>query len=212
MKIKVSITDDHPLAIEGLQNMLRSYGHIELYDYYTCGTDLLEGLKKQQPDVLLLDVLLPDIEGAELAKEITATYPSIYILAITSLDAPVHVKAMFKNGCKGYVLKNVQRETLVQAIETVYKGEEYIDPTIKESWSKKLIEYKKDITGQVAPLTKREKEILQLIAKEHSNQEIAALLFISLRTVENHRFRLQQKLGAKNTVTLLNTAIQMGLM
>jgi DNA-binding NarL/FixJ family response regulator len=211
MNIKVSITDDHPLAIEGLQNMLKPFEHIRVISGYASGAALLEGLKTAQPDVLLLDVLLPDRNGAELAKMITQAYPVIRILAVSSLDAPIHVKAMMKNGCKGYLLKNAGQKSLLQAVETVFRGEEYMDPAITEQWVRNIMEYKKEIKGQTAPLTKREKEVLRLIVKELSNQEIADQLYISLRTVENHRFHLQQKLGAKNTVTLVNTAIQMGL-
>src|SRR4051812_42263260 len=132
MPIRVAITDDHPLAVTGLQNMLMSSNHITVRHTYANGNDLLNGLKTEQPDVLLLDILLPDIKGDELAKTIHNSYPKIKILAITSLDAPIHVKAMLRSGCKGYLLKNTDVQTLIHAIEQVNEGKEYIEASIKE--------------------------------------------------------------------------------
>jgi len=125
MPIKVAITDDHPLAIAGLQNMLSSSAQIVVTHTYNNGKDLMHGLETEQPDVLLLDVLLPDIKGPDLAADIHARYPDIKILAITSLDAPVHVKAMLRNGCTGYLLKNTDVQTLINAITDVNNGKEY---------------------------------------------------------------------------------------
>ncbi len=212
MIIKICITDDHPLAIKGLENMLAAFDHIQVLSSYSSGEKLLKGLETEQPDVLLLDVLLADIHGEELAKRVHSLYPYINILAISSLDAPAHVKNMLKNGCKGYVLKNIEQDTLVTAIETVYKGEEFLDDVIKDKWAKYLLKYKRMIPEKKAPLTRRETEVLRLIAKEYSNQEIAKALFLSIRTVENHRFNIQQKLEIKNTAGLINSAIQMGLL
>ncbi len=213
--INVALADDHPMVISGLTNMLHPFPHINVAQVYTTGGALLEGLKKVQPDVLLLDVLLPDMKGPELAQIITGKYPTVRILAITSLDAPVHVKSMIRNGSKGYLLKNTGQETLVEAIETVYKGQEFIEPMLKEQMLQNLLHYKKKegsaYSNDKPVLTRREKEVLQLVVQEYSNQEIADQLCISLRTVENHRFNLQQKLNVKNTVGLVKVAIQMGL-
>src|SRR5687768_5588169 len=128
MPIKIVITDDHPLAIAGLQNMLSNVPHMEVIAVYTTGATLLEGLKQQQPDVLLLDVLLPDKKGTELATYIRREYPHVRIIALTSLDAPIHVRSMMREGCKGYVLKNTDKASLVYAIEQVHDGHEYIEP------------------------------------------------------------------------------------
>jgi len=211
MPIKVAITDDHPLAIAGLQNMLSSSPLIVVTHTYNNGEDLLLGLKTEQPDVLLLDVILPDIKGPELAAQIHAAYPAIKILAITSLDAPVHVKAMLRNGCTGYLLKNTDVQTLINAITDVNNGKEYIEPSIKEQMLQNMLHFRKPTTIKKPTLTRRETEILHLIIEEHTNQEIADKLFLSLRTIENHRFSLFQKLDVKNTVGLVKVAIQLGL-
>lgn len=211
MSIKIVITDDHPLAIAGLQNMLHNVQHMEVTATYTTGEGLLEGLKEQQPDVLLLDVLLPDRKGAELATYIRQVYPRIRIIALTSLDAPIHVRSMMREGCKGYVLKNTDKTSLVYAIEEVYDGHEYIEPSLKEKMLYNVMHYRKIATGKSPNLTHREKEILKLIVEEYTSQQIADQLFLSLRTVETHRFNLQKKLAVNNTIGLVKAAIQMGL-
>ena len=211
--ISVMITDDHPLAINGIQNILQFYPHIRIIGTYTSGNALLEALEQEQPDVLLLDILLPDITGKDLATMITQRYPSVRILALTSLDAPSHVEGMMRRGCTGYLLKNTDQHTLVAAIEQVHRGEEFMDPSLKEQLLVNMLKLKKqnkDIE-HTPVLTQREKDILQLIVAEYTSQEIAEKLFISLRTVENHRFNLLQKLDAKNTVGLVKVALRMGL-
>jgi DNA-binding NarL/FixJ family response regulator len=211
MPIKIVIIDDHPLAIAGLQNMLYNVPHMEVIAVYTTGAALLEGLKQQQPDVLLLDVLLPDMKGAELAAYIRREYPHVQIIALTSLDAPIHVRSMMREGCRGYVLKNTDKASLVYAIAQVHEGHEYIEPSLKEKMLYNVIHYRKLATGKSPNLTHREKEILKLIVAEYTSQQIADQLFLSLRTVETHRFNLQKKLAVNNTIGLVKAAIQMGL-
>lgn len=211
MSIKVIITDDHPLAIAGLKNMLQAFSHIHVIAAYTSAEALLEGLQTEQPDVLLLDILMPDKKGTEVTDIISQHYPAIKMLAVTSLDAPVYIKHMMRNGCKGYLLKSVEQDTLAQAIEALHRGEEFIQPQLKEQMLQNMLHFKKQQPGDIPSLTRREKEILELIVKEYSNQQIADQLYISLRTVENHRFNLQQKLEVKNAIGLIKIAIQMGL-
>ena len=212
MIIKVAIIDNHPLAIKGVQGMLAPYKHIELVATYATGMALLEGLKQEQPDVLLLDIMLPDISGKELAPEIKKKYPGIRILALTSHDAPSYVKSMMRRGCSGYLLKDTDQKTLILAIEQVYAGAEFIEPALKEQMLQNVINFKKQTANTPPELTPREKEILQLIVQEYTSQEIADKLFISLHTVESHRFSLFQKLDVKNMVGLVKVAIQMGLL
>lgn len=212
MSIKLAITDDHPLAINGIRNMLEPYKQVEIIAVYTSGDALLEGLKNEQPDVLLLDILLPDKTGKELVPIILASYPAVRILTLTSLDASTHVKGMMRRGCLGYLLKNTDESTLIQAIEQVYRGLEFIEPSLKEQMLHNILKGKRQHESNAAPmLTQREKEILALIVAECTSQEIADKLFLSLRTVEGHRLNLIQKLDVKNTVGLVKMAMQMGL-
>ncbi|WP_118949881.1 response regulator [Taibaiella helva] len=211
MPITVAITDDHPLAIEGLQNMLLSASSIRVKGTYTSAAALMEGLTQQQPDVLLLDILLPDQKGTELVPIIRRLYPDIKIVALTSLDAPIYVRSMIRQGCKGYVLKNTDKLSLVHAIEQVYNGQEYIEPSLKEQMFYNVLHQKKHTPGRSPNLTSREKEILQLIVAELTSQQIADKLFLSLRTVETHRFNLHKKLEVSNNVGLAKAALLLGL-
>jgi DNA-binding NarL/FixJ family response regulator len=211
MPISVAITDDHPLAISGIKSMLLPFKHINTEATYHSGNALLEGLAIRQPDVLLLDIMLPDISGKELAPIISKTYPKIGIIALTSLDAPAVVKMMLKKGCLGYLLKDTDEQTLVTAIEEVNEGHEYLEPSLKEHLLQNFIKNQKTASSILPEITQREKEILQLIVEEYTTQEISDKLFISFRTVENHRYSLLQKLEVKNTAGLVRVAITHGL-
>jgi DNA-binding NarL/FixJ family response regulator len=211
MTIRVAITDDHPLAVSGIKSMLSLFPEIVVEDTYSSGIALLEGLKLRQPEVLLLDILLPDTSGKELAPMITKHYPDVRIVALTSLDAPAVVKIMIRKGCIGYLLKDTDEQTLRDAIVHAYQGEEFIEPSLKEHMLQHMMGHKRLTSGPVAELTQREKEILNLIVSEHTTQEIADKLFISFRTVENHRYSLLQKLEVKNTAGLVRMAILTGM-
>lgn len=209
-KISLAIIDDHEVVIDGLTSMFSTNNEIEIVYTTTSPKQLLDFIKQNNPDVLLLDIHMPEMNGIDLCQTIAKENKGIKIIAFSSFDDTNFVKQILRKGASGYVLKNVNKQTLFAAIKAVHNGEEYIDEAIK----KLLIHL--SITGQrrsmfEIPLTKREKEILKLIAEEHSNQEIADKLFISLRTVETHRSNLIQKLNAKNTVSLVKEAIKRGL-
>lgn len=210
-KIKVAIADDHQVVLSGIQNMLNSCPHIELRGQYQSGQSLLDGLVVEQPDVLLLDIQMPDKTGDELAKIISKKYPAIRILALTVFDTPFYIRSMMQNGCQGYLLKNTDQQTLIDAIETLYNNGQYIEPSLKEQLLQNMLRIKKQNVQSVPVLTKREKDILQLIVAEHTSQEIADRLFLSLRTVEKYRLNILQKLHVKNTAGLVKAALELGL-
>ncbi len=210
MKINVAIVDDHSVLISGLENMLQKFPDIEVTDVYDCGAALMEGLKKRQPDVLLLDIQLPDISGDELAGMISRKYAHVAILAMTGFDTSYHIQSMLKKGALGYLLKNTNPATLAQAIQTVYKQERFVDPSLRQQLIDDMILNKKQDFTEII-LTRREKEILKLITSEYTSQEIAKKLLISVNTVENQRASLLQKLHVKNTAGLVKVAIQMGI-
>ncbi len=212
MPIKVMITDDHPLVAQGLQQLLKPCRHIKVVATFRNGKTLLTGLKKSLPDVLLLDYQLPDHTANELAPQILKAYPGVRILVLSSTESSFYVKSMMQLGCMGYLLKSTtDDQMLIQAIETVHAGQLFLDPALKESMLLGMLKPRQQ-PGMAQPsLTLREKEILQLIVEEYSNQEIADRLFLSLRTIEAHRYNLLQKLNVKNTVGLVKLAIQMGL-
>ncbi|MET6999976.1 response regulator transcription factor [Chitinophaga defluvii] len=210
MQIKLAITDDHLMVINGLKTMLAPYPHISVVYDTTCAGNLLQALSQVQPDVLLLDIQMPDMDGMELCKQVRKSYPAIRIIALTNFMESHYIKQMLRNGAMGYLLKNTDQATLLTAIEKVYAGEQYLDATLQRNMLTEMITGQKR-TAYDIPLTRREKEILKLIAEEHSNQEIADMLYISLRTVETHRLNLTQKLAVKNTAGLVKEAIKRGL-
>ena len=208
--IKLAIVDDHQVVINGIKAMLANHENIAIIYTATGGEELLQLLTTDQPDVLLLDIQMPDINGIDVCRQVTRQYPAIQIIAFSSFDDSHYVKQILRNGAAGYLLKNAGQDTIIKAINTVLEGDDYIDDAIKK------ILIQESVTGQrrsiyEIPLTKREKEILKLIAEEHSNQDIADKLFISLRTVETHRLNITQKLGVKNAAGLVKEAIKRGL-
>lgn len=211
MQIRVAITDDHPLVVIGLQQMLAPYTHIAIQAVYASGEALLKGIETEQPDILLLDIQLPDKPGNELARVIHKKYPAIGIIILSSLDNAYYVKDTLQQGCMGYLLKNSDPSILLEAIETVHRGEQFIEPSLKEEILNDLFQNKKQAAHLEPQLTRREKEILQLIVAEMSNQEIAEKLFLSEATVKNHRKSLLHKLDVKNSVGLAKVALKLGL-
>lgn len=210
MSIKLAITDDHLLVISGIKAMLAPYPHISVvYESNRAGA-LMAALPAIQPDVLLLDIQMPEIDGIELCKQVRKKHPSVKVIAISSFMESHYIKQMLRNGAAGYLLKGTDPETLIRAIEQVHAGEQFLDKVIRHQLVNEVITGQKR-TGYEIPLTRREKEILKLIADEYSNQEIADLLFISLRTVETHRLNLTQKLAVKNTAGLVKEAMKRGI-
>ncbi len=209
MTIKVAITDDHPIVANGLKKILDDFANIDVVAVYTTGNDMLKEVGVSLPDVMLLDMNLPDLEGPDLARQLLKKFPSIKIIVLTSSDVTVQVKKMLQIGCQGYLLKDSDDKTIVQAIETVYGGGQFLSPVIQQQLVNDMFRTKNH--KQNTLLNLREKEVLQLITQEFTNQEIADKLFISLHTVDNHRSSLLQKLDAKNTAGLVKKAIENGL-
>ncbi|MBS0031314.1 response regulator [Chitinophaga sp. 22321] len=210
MQIKLAITDDHLLVISGLKAMLAPYQHISVVYESNMAASLMAALQVTQPDVLLLDIQMPDIDGMELCKQVRKKHPSIKIIALSSFMESHYIKQMLRNGASGYLLKNTDPDKLITAIEKVNAGEQFLDDLIQQQLLQEMITGQKR-SGYDIPLTRREKEVLKLIAEEHSNQEIADMLYISLRTVETHRLNLTQKLAVKNTAGLVKEAMKRGI-
>ena len=208
--IKVAILDDQFIVLNGVQQMLQDNKDMHLSGVYQNKDELMSDIFVNKPDVLLLDIRMPNDEGDTIALYLTKHFPDIKILALTNFDTLHYVKKMLRSGVLGYLLKNTDRDTLVNAIKTVYEGNQYLEPEIK---SKLLNEFStaKHSAESLPSLTKRETEILSLIVKQYSSQEIADHLYLSLRTVENHRYNLFQKLDVKNVAGLVTKSFQLGL-
>ncbi len=211
--IKVFIIDDHPMVVEGLTRMLARYPHISIEETFYDGQSLLKGLQeKPHPDLLLLDIQLTDYTGEDLIPLLKKTYPAVKILAVSSVDTTVRVRNLLRSGCDGYVLKNVLGDVLIQAIETILRGQSFVTDSLKEQIFQDLVQLKKE--APVAPglqLTKREREIVELIVAGYSSKSIAEKLFISFNTVDNHRRHIFRKLNVKNVANLVKKAIVYGI-
>jgi len=210
--ITIDIVDDHKMVVGGLRDMLKSLPGIAVGSTYEHGSALLKGLQKRQPDILLLDIQMPDVRGDELAALISRSYPVIKIIAITGYNTTDYARLMLDAGVSGYLLKNTDEYKLKLAIEVVYKGGKYIEPSIQDKLNNDLYGPSSFTPFGVKPaLTRREKDILQLILEEMTSHEMAEKLGLSLRTIENHRVSLMQKLDAKNMAGIVKRAYQLGL-
>ncbi|MCB0761195.1 MAG: response regulator transcription factor [Flavobacteriales bacterium] len=204
--IRVAITEDHPLIVSGIREILDHAEGMELVHAYPTAAASNDGLAAELPDVLLLDIHLPDGDGVDLCKEYKRLYPELRIIALTTYNQTMLVKNMMKNGASGYLLKNTSREELLEAISKVHQGEQYLQNEIKEALlSASLGESVRP--SYMPKLTRREKEVLELIVEELTTAEIAERLFISPKTVESHRLNLIQKLGVRNSAGLVKEAI-----
>jgi DNA-binding NarL/FixJ family response regulator len=203
--IQVAIIDDQVIILKGIQKILADASQINVSGVYSNGDDLLDSLEKFVPDVLLLDIHMPGKSGTELASIISKKHPSVKIIVLTNVDVLSQMKQMLQKGCLGYLLKDVSPEILIEAIETVYRGEQFLQEEFKVQLLNNLSGANKQHL-----MTRREKEILKMIAEENTNNEIATKLFLSLRTVENHRNNLLNKLNVKNTAGLVKIAINEG--
>lgn len=197
-QIQVFIVDDHPLVIDGLKNMLSSSEKIRVIGSAMNGRDTLVMLSVCNPDIVFLDINLPDISGIEICRKITELYPAIKCIALSTFNENSYITRMMEQGAKGYLLKNSGKEEILEAIEKVQKGEIYLQINhIPDSEQKPGIF-----------VTRREKEVLELIAEGKTNQEIADQLFISVTTVNTHRKNLLFKFNVNNTAALIKQTVK----
>jgi len=211
MGIKISITDDHYVVLKGIESLLIDEKDIDVISVHENGQHTLDALEIAQPEILLLDINLPDINGIVLTKTITKLYPNVRIIALTNHEDVSFVKRILDHGAFGYLLKNVHKKELLQAINTVVKGEKYLQESIKKKILNQSLGRQEDTAFQ-PKLTRRETEVLQSIYEELTTQEISEKLFISPKTVEAHRMNIMSKLGAKNSVGIIIIAIEKQLL
>ncbi len=211
MITKIAITDDHEMIRNGIDSLLENYPDILIINKYADAKETIFGLEKELPDVLLLDINLPDTNGVDLCKVLIKSYPNLKIIALSNYDETSFVKRILKNGASGYLLKNTNSEELVEAIKSVLKGEQYLQRDIKKKLLNRSIG--QTVSNGLKPnLTRREKEVLICISQELTIQETALKLFISPKTVETHRMNLMSKLGARNSVGLIKLAMEKDLL
>lgn len=210
--IKVFIADDHQVLLDGLQTLLDTVEDLQVVGTAHNGREVLNFVEQNAVDVILLDINMPVLNGIETCKRVNKDYPDIKILALSMYEKASFIQQMLKNGAMGYILKNTGQDELVEAIRTVYGGEQYLSKVVSDTLMQSLIG-KASTTRQYIPeMTRREKEVLALIAKELTTQEISETLHISLNTVETHRKNLLSKFGVRNSVGLIKVALERGLL
>ncbi|MEI7736014.1 MAG: response regulator transcription factor [Ferruginibacter sp.] len=204
MATKVFIVDDHYMVIEGIRSLLQNETTVEWVGHASNAASCLAFLHQQLPDVILMDINLPDKNGIELCKEVRQLYPSVFIIGLSTFNQQSFIQKMMENGASGYVLKNATQEELMEAIKTVANGKTYLS-------DEAALSLRKSNSGETPVLTRREKEVLELIADGLTNNEIAAKLFISVTTVDTHRKNLLAKFDSRNIASLIKSAMQMQL-
>ena len=199
--INVFIVDDHYIVIQGLKSLLAEEKDIEVLGHATSAESCLQFVVLDKVDVLLVDISMPGMDGIQLCKLIRNKYPSIMVLALSTYNQDSYVRQMMDNGASGYILKNTDKEELVEAIHTVFRGKTYL------SFEVSLL-IKSSPGGSLPVLTRREKEVLLMVADGCTTYEIAQKLFISEATVNSHRRNLLDKVQAKNTAALIKFALE----
>jgi len=205
--IKIAITDDHPLLLAGLRNILSSSEDIDVVGCYATAAEMRLALKTQAVDILLLDINLPDANGLDLLSELKALQPEMHILIISVHNEYAVINSVLSQGAKGYIQKNASVDEIKEGIYTLLKGQKYVC-----SQTRLVIEKKNsDELNRVPKLTRREREILVEAAQGLTTPQIAEKLFISTHTVESHRKNLIEKFQSKNLSSVIKLAIQYGL-
>lgn len=203
----LAIVDDHPIVLEGLQRLLTNVKEIKIVGSFTTGAAFLSFLKTNKVDILLLDITLPDVNGIDLCKEVKALSPYTHVLALSNHSERSMILQMIQHGATGYLLKNISSEELIACIREALSGMITFSRGAKEIMARPSMSELKD-TPQ---LTRREKEILHLIADGKTTPDIAQQLSLSPLTVETHRKNLIQKFQVRNMAALIKIAAQQGL-
>lgn len=203
MKANVFIVDDHYMVIEGIRSLLQNEKDIEWMGHATNAASCIGFLLQQQPDVILMDVNLPDQSGIALCKQVKQAHPEIFILGLSTFNQQPVIRDMMENGASGYLLKNATRDEIRTAISTVMSGKIYLSAEAAFSL--------REQNGEQPLISRREKEVLVLIADGFTNAEIAEKLFISVPTVNTHRKSLLTKFNVNNTAGLIKLAVKHNL-
>jgi len=200
--ISIFIIDDHPVVVTGLTALLKNFNEVKVTGSACNGIEAIQFLKSNVVDLVLLDINLPDISGIDLCKKINKEFQGIKILGISTFGERSYISRMIENGASGYLMKNASEAEIWEAIQTVMAGKLYLSISMEKS---------NNTYAEIPAITKREKEILSLIAEGYTTNQMAEKLFISPLTVESHRKNLLMKLNVNNTASLIRTAVTMNL-
>ncbi len=210
MKIKIIIADDHQLFREGLVNLLTDTNSIEIIGQAENGKDAIELVERLSPDIVIMDIGMPIINGIEATALLRQKNPKIKVIALSMHSEKHYIKEMLEAGASGYLFKNCTYQQLIEGIQTVYSGKKYLSDTITEVLIHDYLDKTEDpkpITPEI-PLTVREMEILKLFAYGKSTKNIADQLFVSVKTIGTHKQHILEKLDLKSTTDMVKYAIK----
>ncbi len=203
--IKILITDDHPVVRAGIRGMLETQPDFDVIAEAENGREAIEQTRKLAPDVILMDLRMPEMEGVEAIREIKAHHPGIHILVLTTYDTDADIVRAVEAGATGYLLKDAPREDLFRAVRATARGEAALAPVVAARLMGKV-----RTRGEEA-LSAREIEVLMLVARGATNQDVAEKLHISKATVKSHLLQIYQKLGVTDRTAAATTAIERGI-
>ena len=210
----ILLADDHVMFRRGVRRIIQGINDVEVVGEASDGFELLELLKKTSPQLVILDISMPNLRGLEATREIKIIDPAVKVLILTMHKDKEYLYHAFSAGAEGYLLKEDADSELISAIDTLRRGGTYISPLLSTQLADLFMQKSRPgaepLTGPREPLTTREREIIKLIAEGKSSKEVADLLFISSRTVQHHRANIMRKLNLKKTADLVKYALQKG--
>ena len=212
-KIKVLLAEDHTIVRKGLRSLLDAEADIEVVGEASDGREALEKVAQLLPDVVLMDITMPLLNGLEATHQIKKLFPKVKVLGLTMYTNEEYVFQLLQAGASGYLVKQSAPMELISAIQAVYRGDSFLSPSVSKTIIDEFLRQGPGL-AQDDPfdkLTSREREVLQLVAEGYSNREIAAKLTISIKTVGVHRINLMEKLDIHNTPELVKYAIRKGI-
>ena len=212
-KTKVVIVEDHKLFREGLKSLLSDKEGVEVVGEAGDGIEAIRIVKRCLPDIMLLDLSMPKMNGISVMKEIKSQFPETKIMALTIHESDQYVLEAFEAGADGYCLKDAGRNELMVAVDSVLQGKRYISPSISENVLEGYLSGRKRLKSRTSwdSITQREREVLKLLGEGFQNKEISDMLHISVKTVEKHRANIMNKLDLHNAAALTAYAIEHGL-
>ncbi|HET6682938.1 MAG TPA: response regulator transcription factor [Gaiella sp.] len=210
MSIRVLVVDDHAIVRSGLRRVLDAEPDIETVSEAENADRAVFEAMEHKPDIVLMDVVMPGKSGIEGLPALLQAVPTVQVLILSMQDDPRYVREAFEAGASGYVLKEAADTELITAVRAVAAGEQYVHPTLGARLLAAEVEERK--RAEANPLSEREREVLRLLALGHTNQEIAKLLYISVRTAETHRAHIMQKLRLSSRAELVRYALAEGLL
>ena len=205
-KIKVILVDDHEIFRNGLNSLLSSLGNVKIIGEATNGQEFLEKAETLKPDIVFMDINMPVLDGIDTTESALKKFPKLKIIALSTFGDNEYFNKMLNAGVRGYMLKSSRKNEFIEAIESVHTNDDYYySNELLLNYSKNIINKQVEVIekDKLPDLSRREKEILELVCKGKSNDEIAETLFISKRTVENHKTSMIQKTDTGNTVNLV---------